>query len=795
MTLGTDDPRKRKAHVKRIFISDPVDPETGQPTTGSTDPPGTPTDTSIWVDVLRIDGLFVWYKALDTGKTTATRYVFNWDDDPDKHKNPGDAQQEKANPARKSKQLMIHDPDDYDPQDLKAGTIIPLWLIEKTPIEARGGGQPGVEKGATQRVNWVFNNLNPLDPNKTPDKPPAKRKVTAVTVANNSLTGTDGNDLEMTTKDSQGNTVGKVVDWDTYFEALKAGTTDDSQKVDVELLSEFSIAFGPDLTAGIKGQTIKYALTNNKDIKEATLNSDGSLLFKKVEDTTDTSKPPPLRLDPLQMIVNVSWLAQDFVIRGSQGTNTDHLTNYIICSKNGKDWYKPEIQKLEGFLAYANGVWMLVQSDSSVQISKDKFKTWKSMQASGLAEFPVSFLAGGLPKKPAGSNDKPKVRFVVFGGDRQSIKWASTDDLGDTWTIDKEIQTSGASDIGYYQSGTGLGFLTFLNGAFYTCAAGYNGYGTSNEPTSTATFTTTMWKSADGAKWDSSEVVPGLGKITVFDEAGFPDPMYAQPYPCSLCYVKADKEKGTDAKYILSGFLYGIGTMYDLWYSEASDPTGCTGYTRISGNFAAIESAYDPRHPPPVVIGPVNADYYRAATPVVVGGSSAAVKSHWAVRAQHYEMAEDSISYAGYWAGDLAGAETINTWLNVSGEKEGVVADGGEHYFTNSANIPLTGHAVASAPKPEDEIPFTVQTRGANFYDDGIRSMASNGSVMVWLKVTALESSNPDNFIPPFTNKGLEIWYSKNGSDWTKADLPLDGPTMFAGDILTGAAPPKPKGQ
>src|SRR6516164_1068291 len=165
-----DDPRLRKAHVKRVYLSDPVD-TSDQPFNPNAGPPspdaGKPTDKSIWVDVLRIDNMFIDYKAIDTGKRTSTQYKFTWNDDPkkaDPDNNTADVQQENGNSARKTKQVLVHNPQEYDPSNKTAGTSIPLWLINKTPVSNRGGGQPGIEDGQTHQViSWKFNNTNPVD--------------------------------------------------------------------------------------------------------------------------------------------------------------------------------------------------------------------------------------------------------------------------------------------------------------------------------------------------------------------------------------------------------------------------------------------------------------------------------------------------------------------------------------------------------------------------------------------------------------------------------------------------------
>jgi len=733
-----------ESHVKRIYISDP-------------EGDGSPTSQDVWIDVLRLDNVHVHYSGMKEGDLTNTKYVFHWYDN-----KGGDKQHENSNKNRGTRKILIKNPDDPN-------TKIPLWIVRVTGIRSKGGGQPGILKGQTQTLFWRFNNTNPYTGEGGSSKA-ANRDVKNVTVVNNDLGGLDMSD-------------GKLVPWYKYLAALKKGTKDESQKLYVEIPHRFGIKFSVDVEGSIKRQIVNYKFTHYKKEVENLFKGADASQFSKVGDV------PPVRLDPLQIIVNVSWLVTDFLIFGRQGSGSS-ATPFLICSSNGKDWYKPEIQKSPGgILAYGGGMWMNFGGKGNVAISKDRMKTWTSMGGAGIDHsFLANWLVYGVPEDP-GPDGKRKGRFVAFGSTgRDNITWISTNDNGNTWTTDKVIQTGGASDIGYGTSGVGLGFLRFFNGAFYACMSGNNGYGKSLEPTSTASFTTTMWKSTNGTTWDGNNILADLGHITVFDEVGFPDPMYCTPFPNELIYVKADKAKGTQAKYIISGGLIGVGVMSDVWYSISDDPTKFSGANRIGNNFAALQSAYDPRvYPPTVINGPQNANYYRASNPCIHGGSAAAVGSNWAVMLQRWTWSES----AAFFTSNLVGA-CVNPYLNVSGYQEGVL----DHYFTGQTK---TEDVLFGFPYPDPYNPTakpqgtnttqSVVLPGANFTSDGRRLMASNGSVMVWLR------SQTETNAKQHGGGGMEIWYSKNGTDWTQATLPVNGLTSFAGDILTGAAPPKPQGQ
>ena len=313
-------PKKRKAHVKRVYRT-------------STGSDGAQTvDTSTWVDMLRIDELPVEFRGLGSGKTVEVLYKFIWNDDPD---NPDpniqsndDPQQEDANPARKTEKLEVKNPSDTD-------QIIEVYIVNKTPVLNRGGTQPGDEKGSSgQTVRWVFDNVSLYDGD-SDKKPSLSRKVTNVRVVNNDLNG-----FEL--KSQSDDTKGGVLTWDdeteadeTYLQKLKNGNRNEGQYLDVEVVDKFVVNFGagaiPDLP-GVKGD-IQIVLAGNK-----VLDDKDSGLFKQSDENADT---PPLRFDPLQVPVNYQSTTEMVLAYGGPDMNG----NTLVCFKlKAGDSGKPEVK-------------------------------------------------------------------------------------------------------------------------------------------------------------------------------------------------------------------------------------------------------------------------------------------------------------------------------------------------------------------------------------------------------------------------------------------------------------------
>jgi hypothetical protein len=273
---GSRDTQKRKAHVKRIYQVVEDDGNGGwRGSTGNGDGGSTRINHDVWVDVLRIDNLYVLYRGLPYGTAgMGVTHKFKWDDDPNNFNFNGDLQQENANPNRKTSKTKVKNPDD-------TSQFINLWTIDRARIVQTGGLQPGDGGGGSgQTVNWNFNNT-PFTESKH-----ANRTTSFVTIMNNDLGGNDGPDM------TQG-----LMDWESiYLPALQNGKVDNSQKLDVEMVDNFSLNFGVSAIDSSAGQGIKVILGNNKQIEN---------LFFRSDPNVDL---PPLRLDPLQIIVNVSWL-------------------------------------------------------------------------------------------------------------------------------------------------------------------------------------------------------------------------------------------------------------------------------------------------------------------------------------------------------------------------------------------------------------------------------------------------------------------------------------------------------
>jgi hypothetical protein len=283
----------RKAHVKRVYKI-VTDPETKEEFLS----------TDIFVDVLRIDELFVHFQSTDDGKLGQDiRYVLKWNDDKN---NPldnvdaskADLQFENANAKRKTEKRRIVDPDvKTDETPLPDGSSdsatsiddndIYLWIIERVKIIMPQGEITGREG---QEVQFVFNN-RPLDES---EGTPSNRTTSVIKIVNNNLNGM----RMMTDGDGGGEAPQAIIrDWDTYREALENGKIDkdDQLYLAVEFTDKLPVNFGADAETGSIAQAINHVLTANRDIED---------MFGAVDqDVVEQSSF--IRLDPLQVIVNV----------------------------------------------------------------------------------------------------------------------------------------------------------------------------------------------------------------------------------------------------------------------------------------------------------------------------------------------------------------------------------------------------------------------------------------------------------------------------------------------------------
>jgi hypothetical protein len=852
--MMVDDPRKRKAHVKRIYISDPVDTgEVFNPNAGPTsgDPSGTPTDTSTWIDVLRIENMFITYKALDTGKITSTRYDFTWNDDP---QNPADgvdadAQQENGNPARKMKQVLVHNPQDYDPQNPNDGTLTPLWCINKTPVKVRGGGQPGLDSGVTnQRVNWQFNNINPADTMDDPSKIPSKRDVSTVRVTNNDLTGADGNQLKMADDDNKA----ILVSWDTYLEALQNGDTDDSQFVDVEFADAFSIVFGADLANGIKGQTIKYKMTNNKDIEEATSNIDGTLLFEKTDDATaadpSANLPPPVRTDPLQLIVNVSWQdPKDFVLCGTKYTGGTPSTSakFLMYSKDGKDWTEvttlpppltfdssenlgPVIQTL----VYGGGTWLMWTFNpdtamSQVWRSMDLFKTWDKLNPITPSILPPvaglgtgSGVCWGKPKKKI--DNEPAPHGIFMSGDLSNILYST--DLGDTW---KSTSSLGIPpDDGEYANG--VVSIDFIEGVFYLIVEKI--FIVARSPAFIVKpGKLILYISEDGKKWDGgTEILNEYWSTgthnTVYDYTTTPEGGAAAASP--TVYPEVDwiqlsarklKKNSSAKKWVITGQArpngFNTGHGFQLFYAEADDPKQFNSAT-VYGKFGDILLSPFPvtSDGKPYAMG----DWQ---SPRNLGGTSVAIGETVVMDHQVVTYSSKEFDYVNDGDGPDDPVRRL-AYGFCDSNQEGVQINGsGPTYFTGDtisyttwASFHTKDGTRGGIPDPNNPILFTSQEPAASTFDytgdtnhfvigntvkDKELDKANQIGTVLYVRTLALDPTvyrRPDIDPPVNVNGGLELWHSNDGVNFAKTNHPL-GSTPVDVFYAYGKTPTKPKNQ
>jgi hypothetical protein len=246
----------RRAHVKRVFATES----------------DTVLNTEVWIDVLRLDQLPVAFQSsADSGAVgQEIDYVLHWNDDPNHPKDQidnskADQQGENANAARETSQLAIENPESPDdPQVL-------LWIIERALVSRQADPDTGK---LGQDVQLVFDNAVVAD-----------REVSVIKVVNNDLGG-----MQMADQDGRNPA---IVDWNDYQQALQAGQTDDSQRLDVECTDRYSGAFQAAETTGAAGQYITFVLANGQ--------------VEQLFDAGDPKAVDVIRTDPLQVIVNVGF--------------------------------------------------------------------------------------------------------------------------------------------------------------------------------------------------------------------------------------------------------------------------------------------------------------------------------------------------------------------------------------------------------------------------------------------------------------------------------------------------------
>ena len=289
MANGED---KRKAHVKRVHKME-----------ANPDFPNSEKRMfmDVWVDMLRIDTLPVKFQT-EAGpdmkglEGQIVKYVFRWNDDiknpePDivVDENKAEIKQyENTNPKRKTKKLLIKDPSveappKGKPQQNVDDNSVSLWIVQQVTVD-EPRGKPFAHAG--QKVKYRFNNRMPDDP----DGPASEiRKTTPVKVVNNDLNG-----LRMMDDEEP-----LIISWSDYLTALNAGKIDEDDKLflTVEVVDKFTARFQAEAKTGQEGQLRKVILKNKK-VEE---------LFKEGDrNAVDAyGNPAVIRLDPLQVIVNV----------------------------------------------------------------------------------------------------------------------------------------------------------------------------------------------------------------------------------------------------------------------------------------------------------------------------------------------------------------------------------------------------------------------------------------------------------------------------------------------------------
>lgn len=258
---------RRKSHVYRQY---------------QTDENGVITDPDVWVDILRIDVASLRaYGLADVGLADGQviNYFFDWGDDRD------------PPVMRESETLRLYNPSD-------SSVFIDIKLIKRTRIvlPASQSGNSG------QAVMYAF-----LNHQSGPHV--AHRDVIKLRIPNNDLNNeiafdpvNAGNDQPASTRRGKGlgNFIYRV-DWDAYADALIDGQKDTDQHISVEVPQHFTLLFPNSSMTDSPGQDVSFSL--KIDGSKTEQHPYGvEALFDKVGDDEFV-----YRLDPLQIIVNVSW--------------------------------------------------------------------------------------------------------------------------------------------------------------------------------------------------------------------------------------------------------------------------------------------------------------------------------------------------------------------------------------------------------------------------------------------------------------------------------------------------------
>lgn len=248
---------KRKMHVHRVY---------------QTDDQGNIEDDQVWIDLARIDKFTVSQGADPDGSTgQIVHYLMDWGDE--------------ASPVRGRTyhELKIEEPDSGGSGGASsAPTSIALQLIE-TATFVFGASDDGT---TGQKVKFAFVN--------DPDVTTTKRKVTKVRVPNVDVSSDiKFPDVSVGSK-APPSSPDNLIGWDDYSRALNAGTPDDSQYVDTEIVDSFTVNFPSPrhFSDGTSYQLVKFLLKND-DLEQ---------LFK-----SPSGRGVVYRIDPFQTIVNVSW--------------------------------------------------------------------------------------------------------------------------------------------------------------------------------------------------------------------------------------------------------------------------------------------------------------------------------------------------------------------------------------------------------------------------------------------------------------------------------------------------------
>lgn len=524
------------------------------------------------------------------------------------------------------------------------------------------------------------------------------------------------------------------------------------------------------------------------------------------DDKKSTLIDPPWRLDPFQNVVDVRWEPKNFVITGLTGNLSStgpSPPRYIIYSNDGVNWTQFAGDTTYLPFCYGGGVWIGFNKSGSPAWSKDIWKTWTPIVGFGT---PI-FICYGVPKTappgaPNDANGKPirKGTFVAMGNPPSNINnivLSSSIDKGVTWAINKTITTTGNNDVRY--GAYGNGFLTFLNGIFYFCSFGINNSTDQNPIGFGGQGMCTLWQSTDGATWDNgTSILANLCGKTWGSELGFTDPLFVRLNPLGMVRKTAG---GTQSSFVISGTVIFGGSC--LFYAEANDPIAFTGQT--VGNFAEFESTI---WPPPnghtsdtVFTGPSNGAYWRTNNPTISGGFVAATKNSSIITA--YSDQYDEITVTFDTASPFVFPKTTAIFLNVTSDKEGVLSPTfSETYFCGGT---VTTVKSPGTDRHGNVVTITVAISELNTAAPGSAPLVaakgfkqpnspdSSPGTFVWVRqFLAIQSG-----VSTFSNRGIEVRWSSDGTIFTKAVLPtgVAGANVYLGGLAQGATPPKPTTQ